>query len=284
MRPFKMAVFLKKPVMIYGIGANGTASERDARVLRRFFPKAIRITVRDEESRKVLLKELGKGFDVQIIRDPAFDYLIHLKAPNRKELSSLTVHISLRDLFFKEMDAERARKMWDQFCQKYSQFVVHVVSRWGATCRFISYSTPQDDRAICELLDYLPNWIAKEVKLLRLENCLADFVYRVADCDVLIGMRLHSIITGLSFGRPVINISYAEKTSNIFNILDLEDWVVGAQELATRDGALEYLKQLFDSIVTNKIQAAARISLAMQRFRSKYSSGSVKDLLLTSGE
>ncbi len=69
----------------------------------------------------------------------------------------------------------------------------------------------------------------------------------IAQCDLFIGARTHSIIAALSMGVPTIGIAYSHKTPGIMKMMGLEEYVLDFRSLD-----LERLKTKFSLLMANR--------------------------------
>ena len=68
-----------------------------------------------------------------------------------------------------------------------------------------------------------------------------EFMQLVSDSDLLIGMRLHSLIFASAIGVPCIAISYDDKVRSYMSSIGASDWT-----LSVGDATFENLRRLAD--------------------------------------
>ena len=82
----------------------------------------------------------------------------------------------------------------------------------------------------------------------------------LSDCDVLIGMRMHSIIFALKGGCPVVAIQYSSKVKSLMQTIQLDNWLIGI-----RDVSAETLAAKVDGIIKQRDAVTKHIYCETER-------------------
>ena len=212
----RCAEFFHKKVFIYSQGIGPIDRSGNRRAAAAALKRADGIVVRDERS-AALLEEIGIARDkVVITADP----VIRMKKPDgdvgaeilRKAGVSLdgrlTVGWAIRERdtdsrFVKEL--LRSIQMMKDKYNAQSVLIPFHYEEDGEVCRHIAAQLP-DDTAVCLNEKYLSE----------------DMLSIIGNMDLLVGVRLHSLIYAAIMGVPLIGISYDPKCTAFLNSVGLD--------------------------------------------------------------
>ena len=226
----RCALLFRKKVFIYSQGIGPIDRPGNRRAAAKVLRRVDGIVVRDERS-AALLEEIGIARGRAVI---TADPVIRMKKPDsgvgaqilQKAGVSLggrlTVGWAIRE---KDRDsrfvAEILRSIrWLK--EKYNAQSVLIPFHYeedGEVCRHIAAQLP-DDTAVCLNEKYLSE----------------DMLSIIGNMDLLVGVRLHSLIYAAIMGVPLIGISYDPKCTAFLNS-------VGLDKLSTREG---FTTELFE--------------------------------------
>lgn len=184
----RIARFFWKPLTYISLGVTATIDEL------RTYASALflwaEITVRDQEGQS-LLHELGYQSRVQ--RDPVFDFVPYEKTHTSQQKA---IGLALRAGFLDDS-------------------VVSDIVRWLLQKNYDVLLLPHSLHPTDESAHdgyYLQQFLFPGVRIAQsIEQTLESY----ASCDVIIGMRLHSIILSLVYDIPLVAVSYGKKTQSI---------------------------------------------------------------------
>lgn len=112
-----------------------------------------------------------------------------------------------------------------------------------------------NDSRDCEYASYFRDII--NVDFVYTSNVF-DYLSLISNADLVISFRLHATLPGLSFGTPVINISYDERAEQLLEDLDLGTWdikYVETPSISTEiNKRLENINQLDDVVQKAKVK------------------------------
>lgn len=192
----KLAQHYKIPTMVYaqGIGPLNRSIIRmsTAHILNR----TRAITVRDADS-KTLLESMGVRVPVKLTADPAF-----LVEPDLDEAGDLLDHLGLRD---KTMIGISLRP-WksDEWLKSALEGISAACSAIGA----VPVVIPMQEESDAEMAGALESAV-----VIRGVHDARVIKGIIAECGLLVGMRLHSLIFAADVGVPVVPISYDPKVT-----------------------------------------------------------------------
>lgn len=203
----KLAQLLGKPTFIYAQGIGPVTRPVFRPLIRSVFSKCGYISVRDEDS-KELLASMGLSRDkVEVVPDP----VMGLRLPEDGDGSRLdgaaadlpVVGVSIR---FWQEDRRELKAIADGLAAANRARPLHI--------RLLPFHLPLDDEAS----ELLSGWIREDVtaaggrvSIVKGAEHPLDMLREVGGCDMLIGMRLHSLIYAAGRRVPLLGISYDPK-------------------------------------------------------------------------
>ncbi|MBW4437907.1 MAG: polysaccharide pyruvyl transferase CsaB [Pleurocapsa minor GSE-CHR-MK-17-07R] len=233
-----LATLMKKPLMIYGVGAGPFFSKEAREFTRAAFEAADVATVRDEASRELIISTGVSPALVQLTADPAF---LLKPAPNDQiqaifdfehipYAEGTTVGVCLRwwDI---GVDPER---YWAQIAAALDRFI----DKYDARIVFIPFQTldeagiKNDDRLIAEKVIERMQQKHKAFSLRR-KYSAQEILGSVAQCDLIVGMRLHSLILAAAAHIPAISLIYDPKVRGLANQLNLQALSLDLSQVST---------------------------------------------------
>jgi polysaccharide pyruvyl transferase CsaB len=205
--------FFKKPLFIYASGVGPLNSRIGQRLTRWAYSRADVVTVRDHYSAK-LLSKIGLKKEVYIIADPVF---LFKKPDYAKSRAKNTYIISLRPWL------NYNNKIIDVF----GTFLKELKENKGA--EFIFVSMQQIKERDLQMIEPLVSKLGGE---LYLPNHFADLLRIMETAEFAIGMRFHFMIAAILTKTPLLPISYAPKTEEIFEDTELRTYVSKVSDLS----------------------------------------------------
>ena len=193
---------LHKPAMIYSVGLGPLFTEEGKKLTRIAFDLADQATIRDSESCK-LAKSIGIHPNKRIVSaDPVFSSLLYASQPDSKlDVSQKykgCIAISLRN-----WNTNQISENWQRnFALGLDRLLEETGDR--AICipfhNLPEYPLTNDIAAAKAVISYMRH--PEAVQLLDGDPSLEDVYQVIADSDMLIGMRLHSLISGSASSDP----------------------------------------------------------------------------------
>jgi polysaccharide pyruvyl transferase WcaK-like protein len=104
----------------------------------------------------------------------------------------------------------------------------------------------------------------KDILVVESQLSVMEYFYLMSRLDMMIGMRLHSVLIALRFGVPAINISYTLKGKDIMDHLGLDTYVCSLDDfIATPEVVSSKVVEIFDQYDRVKTHVQAAITQAM---------------------
>ncbi|MCM3134917.1 polysaccharide pyruvyl transferase CsaB [Paenibacillus polysaccharolyticus] len=264
----KLAQWLKKPTFIYAQGIGPVNRKMFNPMIKSVFKSCTYVSVRDEQSADYL-RGLGlKWNQIHVVPDPVMGLpLPDIATPVRDEAGTSTsgeqpahaklpvIGVSVR---FWESDRKELTAIAAGLKKLAAKKAVHL--------RFMPFHLPDDVQASRFIMEMIGDVTSKGSEISMTED-LTDpqqMLEEVSRCDLMIGMRLHSLIYAASQYVPPVGISYDPKIDQF--LLRLESEPAGntrsldGDKLADTVGGLldqrsQWLKQHEDRITALKQEA-----------------------------
>jgi len=254
-----LASLLKRPLMIYAVGVGPLQSDAGRSLTRLVFEQAQVITVRDPES-KALLHSLGlDGARVQITADPVFN----LPNANSERAGELLRQAggsnSARPLIgvaLRNWDVGVSPAAWETAV---ASALDAFLDKHGGTPLFIPLhktldNALTDDRSVAERVCRLMRHGERAI-IFRDEYPPEEKAGLIEGCDLLLGMRLHSVIFAIKGGVPTVALNYDPKVTSILRSIDCEQYGVDLDRLTS-----EKLSSLLEQAYQNRVQLRAHLN------------------------
>ncbi|WP_438447465.1 polysaccharide pyruvyl transferase CsaB [Gorillibacterium sp. sgz5001074] len=210
----KLAQWHRKPTFIYSQGIGPVANPRYFRPIVSAFKKCAYVSVRDQESAE-LLRKMGYTKDVEVVPDPVMglplrEYAGHKPGSSEQQLP--VIGVSVR---YWNQDRSELRGI--------AETLNRIRADRNVTVRFLPFHLPSDEQASKDIIAQMGAETAPgQVELVQGAEHPQDMLAQVAACDVLIGMRLHSLIYAASQQVPMLGVSYDPKIDQFLQRLDLK--------------------------------------------------------------
>ena len=279
--PFHFAHRIGVRTMTYAVGVSGEWSPSGKRLVSKILDEADAVCVRDQVSNENLK---GLGFDRGIVTaDPA----ILLAHASPEEARAQTpggrprVSVFLRHWYVYE-NRTPDEPTWKRFQQSLADSLDTLISKHSAQVRFVPMRTTagDDDRVVArEVVQMMKN--GADTDCVDEPGGTTDVVRLIDESDLVIGMRLHSLIVAASLGKAAIAINYEEKVRSFEDTIGARDWVVemnqGEDEiinLAERGLAGSYpVKLVENSVASVQVRARSNTEVAAGLLRKEGAPG-----------
>lgn len=228
-----MAQWLKKPVFVYSQGVGPVKRRWFHPFIRRVLDKAAYLSVRDEES-AALLRSMGIGRTLDVVPDPVMGLDLPPSSGDgdvEAEGKRPVIGVSVR---YWTKDRSELRGL--------AESLERILQETDAEVRFLPFHLPVDEEASREMAD----WIRGDRDRIRIVTGMEhpqDMLKEIAHCDLVIGMRLHSLIYAANRLVPMIGISYDPKVDQFLNRLGQKP-VTGTEPFQSEAVAEESLRLL----------------------------------------
>ncbi|MGX1829429.1 polysaccharide pyruvyl transferase CsaB [Paenibacillus taichungensis] len=243
----KLAQWLKKPTFIYAQGIGPVNRKMFNPMIRSVFKACNYVSVRDEQSAEYL-RGLGLQWNqIHVVPDP----VMGLPLPEAKveEVSSVAVNAQGASVHTKLPVIGVSVRFWESDRKELTAIAAglkKLCSKKAVHLRFMPFHLPIDEQAsrfVMEMLGDLGNK-GSEVSITKDLTDPQLMLQEVSNCDVVIGMRLHSLIYAASQYVPPVGISYDPKIDQFMLRLDSE--TVGSTDALDGDKLAKTVSNLLD--------------------------------------
>lgn len=220
-----LATLYRKPFMVYGVGVGPLFTESGRKLVRVVHSLAHKITVRDVES-KAVLEGIGVGSDrVEVTTDPAFCIKPADANEARRILGDHGINFERPVIAITPRPWDYSQPGWeDQLSEALSPFA----SAKQAQILLIPFHKGYDDVTVLRVQQLLAN---NETFTLRSEYTPQEIAGVIGVCDLLIGMRLHSILFAILTATPAVALSYDPKVRSLTRRIGHEEICVDLTDL-----------------------------------------------------
>ncbi|MEK3663675.1 polysaccharide pyruvyl transferase CsaB [Paenibacillus sp. FSL F4-0236] len=210
----KLAQWMGRPTFIYAQGIGPVNRKLFHPLIKSVFRKCTYISVRDEQSRELLLSMGLEQKKIEVVPDPVMGLSLPEDTDATTQSSELSdslplIGISVR---FWEQDRRELEALAQGLIKANREVPLHL--------RFLPFHTPSDNEASRYLMDKLKGSITEhggQVSICEDAIHPQHMLREVGQCDVLIGMRLHSLIYAAGRRVPLIGISYDPKIDHFLD-------------------------------------------------------------------
>ncbi len=251
-----MGLLMGKKIMIYSQGI-GPINKKSNRIITKFLLNRVEyITVRDEESKKDLLDMGVKDSKIEVTADPVITInksgkekgIDILKKHNGALEGNPIIGISFRG---KNYNIKMKKLLIDVVESLRSELKAEVV--------FIPFHYNED----MELMEDLEQELRNKAIFIKDRYDIKEILSVVENLDLLVGVRLHSLIFSAVAGVPMIGISYDPKIDYFMETMGLQS-LCTIDEM-TKDKVIDSIKDVLD----NKDIYDTKINQKVKMLRTK---------------
>ncbi|MFC2064773.1 polysaccharide pyruvyl transferase family protein, partial [Chloroflexota bacterium] len=228
-----IAELLNKPIILYSVGVGPLLTRTGKDIARRIFDQAALIFVRDDFSMKEAIKlgcEKGR-FNVSV--DPIFGQA-NSGADNGCNLSSYLLQrdLEITNLTGPYLGVVVRNWNYDVNQENWEAEVAGAIDKfndiYGGTIIFIPFQESQEellnDRELSERIIAKLN--SKGTAFVIEEKSFRKKISYLNCCDLVLGMRYHSVLFSINNLIPVVGLVYDPKVDSIFKRLGLQNYSV----------------------------------------------------------
>ena len=267
----RLAQLLGKRTFIYSQGIGPIRSPRNRRYTARTLRRTDGIVVRDEKSRDLLL-ELGvPGGLIHVTADP----VIRVKRPDAAlglkilEEEGCPRHPGRLTVGW----AVKSRKPGRPYLREVERCILWLQEEYGAESVLIPFFY-DEDAGVCEAV---AAHLDGRAVCLRKKRLSEEMLSIIGCMDVLVGVRLHSLIYAAVMGVPMIGISYDPKVESFLSSIHrptpftVEEFTLERFQAAFRDAMdrreeiRKTTEQCLDHLISKLDQNEELIRAIMER-------------------
>lgn len=260
-----MAKYLKKRVMVYGQGIGPINKKSNRRLTRNILNRVDAITVRDEQSLKDL-KNMGvEKPPVYLTADPVITLKPSGDGRGLEILGSLGIDKNRPVAGFSVREWKGAEK----FSQIIARTADSIIEELEFQVVFIPFHYGEDNNCIMKVKSMMKN----NAYSIEQKYAVRELLDAVGQLDLLVGVRLHSLIFSGIQAVPLVGISYDPKVDGFLSQigmkavgrideLELSDLLIEIQRVWNNREKVR--KHLLDRMDKLKEQAAVNDALVFQ--------------------
>jgi polysaccharide pyruvyl transferase CsaB len=207
----KLAQWLGKPTFIYSQGIGPVHRGMFFGWIRSVFNRCQLISVRDEESKQLLL-QMKVNRDIIVVPDPVMGMPVGEENAQAEKLSSNSPIVGVSVRYWNQDRSE---------LDSLAEAIALILEQNEAQIRFLPFHLPSDEEASQYIRKQLDGKYSERVTISTGVTHPQKMLAEVGRCDLLIGMRLHSLIYAASQQVPMLGISYDPKIDQFLNRLDM---------------------------------------------------------------
>ena len=266
----KLAQMMRKKVIVYSQGIGPVNEPRNRAMVAKILNKVQAITVRDFDSRRELM-EMGVYHEIMVAVDP----VLGIRADSIDESQGLQLlhgaEAGYMDGKKTLMVAARNWKHSDHFFGEIAESC-DAMAEQGWQVIFVPFHYPEDveaGRAIAALMK-------QDAVVLSGNYSPQDTMAILKNSDLIMGMRLHSLIMGAALLKPMVGLSYDPKVTSFMQLLRRPDcYAVDSVEASQLIRSMNRLSQQTEQeklmlernmeIIARQAKAPAEMIMTLQK-------------------
>lgn len=242
----KLAKRMGNKVYVYANGI-GPLKEKNLKRAAKTLEKADMITLRERESLDELSRMGVKNKNVLVTADPA----LILKGTPRDSLDDLFTKEGIpTDVKILGISVRPWQENESSFKEKIALIADYAAEAYGLVPVFIPMRYPHDVRISEEIAE------KTKCKSYVIGNMCSvqDMIGIVSACEIVFGMRLHTLIYAAGTAVPVIGLIYDKKVSGFL------DYVEQTRSLDVKNIDTQRAKRYIDEIIANRSEISAKLA------------------------
>lgn len=234
-----MAYLYGKPVIMYGQSIGHLKGWFEKWFVKKIFSKARLIIVRDQKS-KDRLKTLGVHKKIFVYPDPAFRFNMENTALQKQN----KLIVSLRQM----------EGLTTGFKKSIAEFLNSLIGehKWNVTFITFQKGVESDTQLHEEVMEMITD---KSYMDIIDEHDIEKIIKTFSEAEMVLGMRLHSIISAIKTNTPFIAVNYAPKVADLLENSGLEAYLLNLDDVSPTK-----LHEQFMKIQSEKDTVADKLS------------------------
>lgn len=239
------AMLYKKPILAIGQSVGTNHGKLCEMIVRFVFNRAELITVRDKDSKKNL-KKIGIKKKINVMPDMALRINRNKSTKKRHK----TMIVALRQM----------EGISEEFKDNIAKFINWLTMEREWQIKMINFQEGPfgDGKLHREIFKKL--YRKNQIELIENIKTSKELFTHFEESKMVLGMRLHSIITAIKTRTPFIAIDYAEKVKGFVNLVGMSEYIIKPVTLSSGE-----VYKKFDKIEENE----AKIIKDLDNFNKK---------------
>ena len=222
--PVVLAALARKPALLYGLGFGPLSSPEARRYARAVADAAVHISVRDEASRELLLATGVPEARIHSSADPAFALEIPENAPGPADLcraSGVEPRAPILGVALRPWSIGVEQPAWEK---EVVGALEGFLAQTGGTILFVPFEkSPWTDKDDFEQASRLAAALSGQGRVVVApiadDRQPREVAALLAGCDLVLGMRLHSLVFAAAGGVPGVGLAYDPKVTALLSRL-----------------------------------------------------------------
>lgn len=267
-----MANFFGKPVMVYANGI-GPINRKFNRWLSKItLDRVDLITLRDKDSREYLSKMGINNDNIIVTADPVFT----LEASNKEHINNIFIKEGIPNDKQYVGISIRKWKTAKNLIDIVSKTIVYIIENYKVDVILIPMHYPEDVEISLEVLNKVKS---DNCHVLRDKYSVEEIMGVIHRLDLIVAMRLHSLIYAAGQEVPMVGLVYDPKVVGLLKSLDME-YMCNVDDLDFQE-----LIDLIDKVWNNRREFRNNLKLQDLELKKKALSNVTMALeLLEAGE
>ncbi len=246
----------KKKVMVYSQGIGPIHKPLNKTLTKYVLNKVDFITLRDEKSKKFLKEIKVTNENIVVTADPVIGLkkvgldLGHeiLKKSGLKDSKKPIVGFSIR-----------GRDKSEKLIHTIANVCDEIIDKLGVDVVFIPFHHGEDKK----IIDDIKSKMNRVAICLKEKHNIDSMLSIIGNLDLLVGLRLHSLVFGAIMNTPMIAISYDPKINNFMENLD--ETVFSSVEDLEKEKLLEEIKNKINNEEKYKLQLYNKVECLKEK-------------------
>lgn len=270
LRPLQQAIQLRRRTLVLGISVGEIWREETKALIPQVLDQVDLLTVRDADS-KTKLEKLGVRNTIHVISDLALQLLPEIcSQPIRPADRPIQIGISIRPVNGRGRSTDLSG--YPKFQQEMAAIADFLAEHYGATIHFLPFQAlkygyhPSNDDYIATLNLLRYSRYSAQFVVHRYFDSLQNLNQLISTLDLVIGMRLHSLILAAGLGVPVIAAEYDPKVRGFMG-------EIGQAEYSIPLGCFERgrLIPMIEDILSDPLTGRKNIEAGIKHYRQQMS-------------
>lgn len=249
-----LAKILKKKVMYYAQGIGPVKTDKGKKITKFITNMIDVVTLRDDESKKCLIEIGVKSPPIFITADP----VMALEPESGERIDNILLDEGIKKDGFKIGVSIRPWKTSTDYIKIISNVADRLADEYNAEIVLIPFQKSQD----LEICMQVKKTIKGKSTVIKNEYSPQELQGLIGRMDILMGMRLHSLIFGSTLNVPMIGIVYDPKVKNFSEL-------IGTSSISLEDMTEENFYSMIKDVYTKREEIKKKIEKNMNELKEK---------------
>ena len=209
-----VAKFFRKPVMVYANGIGPINKKLNRSLSKYILDKVDLITLRDDDSKEYLQKMKVHNKNIIVTADPVFT----LKASDDQHIENIFLKEGIPSNRKFIGISIRKWKAANNLVEVVSKTIDYIIEKYDVDVILIPMHYPEDLEISLEVLD---NVKSSNCHVLREKYNVEEIMGVIHRLDLIVAMRLHSLIYAAGQEVPMVGLVYDPKVEGILNSIGM---------------------------------------------------------------